>query len=143
MQGCSHVQGFIYEQPLSASAAADRLKTGLAAVARGPRSARSPRQTMLRKVVLDHNGQRYNGTIRNISSTGALIEGLWNVPVGTVFRISLSQTHAITGATRWCEDDRLGIEFETPLQRDSSGRIIAVNETGPDPIRRPILRKAG
>jgi len=143
MQGCSHVQGFIYEQPLSASAAAERLKTGLAAVARGPRSARSPRQTMLRKVVLDHNGQLYNGTIRNISTTGALIEGLWNVPVGTIFRVNVSQTHVITATTRWCEDDRIGVEFAAPLQRDSSGRIAAINDAGPDPVRKPILRKAG
>jgi hypothetical protein len=35
---------------------------------------------MLRRVVLDHAGQRYNGTVRNMSLTGALIEGLWNVP---------------------------------------------------------------
>ena len=142
MQGCSHVQGFIYEQPLSASAAMDRLKTGLAAVARGPRSARSPRQTMLRKVVLDHNGQLYNGTIRNISSTGALVEGLWNVPNGTIFNINLSQTHTITATTRWCDDDRMGVEFATPLQRDSSGRITAINDASPDPIRKAILRKA-
>ena len=143
MQGCSHVQGFIYEQPLSASAATERLKTGLAAVARGPRSARSPRQTMLRKVVLDNNGQLYNGTIRNVSTTGALIEGLWNVPAGTIFRISLSQAHVITATSRWCEEDRMGVEFAAPLLRDSSGRIAAINDAAPDPVRKPILRKAG
>ena len=36
MHGCSHVQGFIYERPLDAAAATERLKTGLAAVAKGP-----------------------------------------------------------------------------------------------------------
>src|SRR5690606_8345191 len=69
MHGCSHVQGFIYERPLNAEAALERLETGLVAVARGPRASRAPRQTMLRKVVLDHHGQLYNGTIRNVSST--------------------------------------------------------------------------
>ncbi|WP_336977711.1 EAL domain-containing protein [Altererythrobacter fulvus] len=142
LQGCSHVQGFIYEQPLSASAAADRLRTGLAAVARGPRSARAPRQTMLRKVVLDHAGQLYNGTIRNISITGALIEGLWNVPDGTVFRIRLSASHAITATARWCEEDRIGVEFATPLQRDASGRIAIMSEAGPDLERHIAVRKS-
>ena len=47
---------------------------------------------MLRKVVLDHNGQLYNGTIRNVSATGALVEGLWNVPVGTIFKIQILPT---------------------------------------------------
>jgi EAL domain-containing protein (putative c-di-GMP-specific phosphodiesterase class I) len=34
--GCSHVQGYIYERPLSALDAAARLSTGLIAVAHGP-----------------------------------------------------------------------------------------------------------
>src|SRR5690606_10328068 len=101
LHGCSHVQGFIYERPLDASAAAERLKTGLAAVAKGPRSSRAPRQTMLRKVVLDHQGQFYNGTIRNISATGALVEGVWNVPVGTIFRVQLSERQAVAATVRW------------------------------------------
>ena len=31
-------------------------------------------------------------TIRNISATGALVEGLWNVPVGTIFKIHVSDS---------------------------------------------------
>ncbi|MCB2087272.1 MAG: EAL domain-containing protein, partial [Sphingomonadaceae bacterium] len=126
MHGCSHVQGYIYEKPLSAADATKRLETGLTAVARGPRSARASRQTMLRKVVLEHGGQYYNGTIRNISVTGALVEGLWNVPVGTIFTIALSDSHIVTATSRWCQDDRMGVEFAKPLERDASGTIIAV-----------------
>jgi diguanylate cyclase (GGDEF)-like protein/PAS domain S-box-containing protein len=143
MHGCSHIQGYIYERPLTAEAATERLRTGLAAIARGPRSARAPRQTMLRKVVLDHGDQLYNGTIRNISTTGALVEGLWNVPTGTIFRITLSETHIVTATTRWCEQDRMGVEFATPLKRDASGRIAAIADAGPEPVRNMGLRKAG
>ena len=143
MHGCSHVQGYIYEMPLSADAAANRLKTGLIAVARGPRSSRAPRQSMLRKVVLDHNGQLYTGTIRNVSTTGALIEGLWNVPTGTIFRITIAEGQIVTGTARWCEQGRIGVEFATPLQRDSSGRVAALVEQAPDHARRAMLRKAG
>ena len=52
MHGCSHVQGYIYERPLNAEAAMERLKSGLAAVAQGPRSSRTARKTMLRKASL-------------------------------------------------------------------------------------------
>jgi diguanylate cyclase (GGDEF)-like protein/PAS domain S-box-containing protein len=142
MHGCSHVQGFIYERPLDAAAATDRLRTGLVAVAQGPRSSRAPRQTMLRKVMLDHHGQFYNGTIRNISTSGALVEGLWNVPVGTIFKIQLSDTHTVTATSRWCAEDRMGLEFAVPLTRDASGRIEAVQETAVQ-ARRPLVRKAG
>jgi diguanylate cyclase (GGDEF)-like protein/PAS domain S-box-containing protein len=126
MHGCSHVQGFIYEKALSAQAATERLATGLGAVAKGPRSSRAARHTMLRKVILEHSGQHYQGTVRNISATGALIEGLWNVPAGTIFRISLSDSRSVTGTARWCEEDRMGIEFAHPLERDESGTIVAM-----------------
>ncbi len=126
MLGCSHVQGYIYEKPLSVAVATQRLMTGLTAIAHGPRAARAARQTMLRKVVLDHGGQQYHGTIRNISTTGALVEGLWNVPPGTIFRILLSESHIVTATARWCQEDRMGVEFSVPLALDDSGRIAAL-----------------
>ena len=98
---------------------------------------------MLRKVVLDHNGQLYTGTIRNVSTTGALIEGLWNVPAGTIFRITIAEGQIVTGTARWCEQGRIGVEFATPLQRDSSGCVAALVEQAPDHTRRAMLRKAG
>ena len=140
LHGCSHVQGFIYERPLDAAAAAERLETGLAAAAMGPRSSRASRQTMLRKVVLECDGQVYSGTIRNISTTGAMIEGLWNVPEGTTFKIRLSEHHDVTATTRWCAEDRVGLEFAVPLTRDASGRIEAVHGIAAS-ARRPIMQK--
>jgi len=124
--GVSHIQGYIYERPLSASMAATRLASGLAAIAQGPRSSRAQRQSMLRKVEMEHGGHRYHGTIRNISRTGALIEGLWNVPAGTIFRVQLSEGHVVTATARWSSDDRMGVEFSMPLRLDEDGRIVAV-----------------
>jgi EAL domain-containing protein (putative c-di-GMP-specific phosphodiesterase class I) len=143
MHGCSHIQGYIYERPLDAEAATERLKTGLSAIARGHRVSRSPRQTMLRKVVLDHHGNLYNGTIRNISATGAMVEGLWNVPLGTLFNIQISTLHRVTATTRWCEEDRMGVEFSVPLERDGSGRIVALQVQAPEPTFSTILKEAG
>ena len=77
--GCSHVQGYIYDAPLNFDAATERLQAGTKVEAQGPRSAREPRQKVLRRITLNHNGEHYNGMIRNISETGALIEGLWTV----------------------------------------------------------------
>ncbi|TIX50273.1 EAL domain-containing protein [Alteraurantiacibacter aquimixticola] len=138
LHGCSHVQGYIYERALDADAAITRLQSGLVAVARGPKASRAPRQTMLRKVVLDHGGNLYDGTVRNISTTGAMVEGLWNVPVGTIFRIQLSQDYLVTCTTRWSTEDRMGVEFADPLQRDNSGSILAVQGAPPIPVRAKI-----
>jgi diguanylate cyclase (GGDEF)-like protein/PAS domain S-box-containing protein len=143
MLGCSHVQGYIYEKPLSAQNASIKLGEGLTAMAKGPRSARASRQTMLRKVVIDHGGERYQATIRNISATGALVEGLWNVPKGTIFQIYLAESCIVTATSRWSQEDRMGVEFSAALAMDDSGRITVLN---PNSGRRPgdsILRKSG
>ena len=111
-----------------------RLAEGLIAVARGPRSSRAPRQTMLRKVVLDHGGNLYDGTIRKISSTGALIEGLWNVPVGTIFKLQISRQFTVSCTARWSNEDRMGVEFANPLQRNEEGHFLAVQGHPPVPV---------
>ncbi len=141
MLGCSHVQGYIYEKPLSLEQASMRLAVGMSAIAKGPRAARATRQTMLRKVVLDHGGQHYQGTIRNISATGAMVEGLWNVPPGTIFRIVLAEGHVVTATARWCQEDRMGVEFSTALALDDAGRIAIINPGGGGKQRPSILRQ--
>ncbi len=144
MLGCSHVQGYIYERPLDREAATLRLQTGLTAIARGPRAARAIRHTMLRKVVLENGSQHYHGTIRNISATGAMIEGLWNVPPGTIFSIILSEGQVITATARWCQQDRMGVEFASPLEIDDAGRISLLTGGNQAADRaRPIIRRAG
>jgi hypothetical protein len=66
---------------------------------------------MLRTIGVHHDGHVYTGRVRNISATGALIEGLWNVPLGTLFAIELGEGHFINATARWSKDDRMGVEF--------------------------------
>jgi len=144
MLGCSHVQGYIYERPLSSANALTRLASGLLAIAEGPRAARATRQSMLRKIVIEHDGYFYNATVRNISSSGALIEGLWNVPRETVFRIQLAQDQVCDACVRWARDDRMGVEFAQPLSFEEDGQIVpvAVCESG-GAARGALHRRAG
>jgi len=136
--GCSHVQGFIYDMPLSFDQATTRLATGLNAIAKGPRSARAARHTMLRKVIMEHGGNQYKATVRNVSHTGALVEGLWNVPPGTVFRLHWAEGVAVMVTSRWSKNERMGVEFEQPgAVRNLPG--VAPPETGP--IAAPRLRR--
>ena len=68
--GYSHVQGYIYERPLTKASAAARLQQGIHAIAIGPQSARALRQSMLRKVHVEHGEHFYVATIRNIREPG-------------------------------------------------------------------------
>ena len=143
VHGCSHIQGFIYEAALDAKAATERLQTGLKAVPCGPRRARQQRLKLLRKVELDHQGQIYTGTIRNISATGALVQGLWNVPAGTAFNVTLSDSVVAVATCRWCEDDLIGLEFLAPLERDHAGNLAVMAENGPGADGSVSLRMTG
>jgi hypothetical protein len=144
MLGCSHIQGYIYDKPLSRSSATARLQSGLIAIAQGPRAARSHRHMMLRKVVLETGGEYYHGTIRNISASGAMVEGLWSVPAGTTFNVQMGEGHVIVATARWSQDDRMGVEFAVKLQLDDNGRTMLAPQRA---VRKPgeaiLLKKAG
>ncbi|MDI1294970.1 MAG: EAL domain-containing protein, partial [bacterium] len=110
--GCSHIQGYIYGRPMPvADVLAAQKKNGTAASADGFQSSRPERKTMLRTISVHHDGHVYTGRVRNISATGALIEGLWNVPPGTLFAIELAENQFVNATVRWSKEDRMGVEF--------------------------------
>lgn len=119
--GCSHVQGYIYFKPMSAAEAALLVEGDLVAEADGPQSVRAQRQNLLRRVVVVHNGNRLNATVRNVSESGAMVEGLWNVPAGSVLRIEFGSDTAVSAQVRWSRENRVGIEFHQPLRRRADG----------------------
>lgn len=114
--GCSHIQGYIYGRPMIAADVLERQRSaGVMARADGFKSSRPERKTMLRSIAVLHDGHVYNGKVRNISATGALIEGLWNVPVDTMFSIELADGLTVNARARWARDDRMGVEFISPI----------------------------
>ena len=124
--GCSHIQGFIYFRPMNASDATALVSGDLVAEADGPQSARAPRQNLLRRVVVVHNGNRLNATLRNISESGAMIEGLWNMPAGSAVRIGFSTDKTVTAQVRWSRENRVGVEFHAPLRRRADGSFAVL-----------------
>jgi len=117
--GCSHIQGFVYGRPMSMGATQQLLAENDGhAVAQGHKSSREPRMTMLRTVTLVHGENSYTGRVRNVSPSGALIEGLRDVPEGTAFRIEFGGRYSVKGHCRWSKEDRMGIEFDAPVSID-------------------------
>ncbi|MEL7189669.1 MAG: PilZ domain-containing protein, partial [Pseudomonadota bacterium] len=119
--GCSHVQGYIYHKPVSAEDASRLIKGSRVAAAEGPKASRSKRQVLLRRVFISHNGNRMPATLRNISSGGAMVDGLWNLPEGATVQIEFSDEMSARGNVRWSVEDRAGVEFTLPLSRRQDG----------------------
>ncbi len=110
--GCSHVQGYIYSKPLLPDEAMAMLaKEDRALVPKGFKSSRPPRRKMLRMVRVIHENHTYEAQIRNISARGALVIGLWNVPPDTEFIVEFSPRYRCKARSRWCQDDRMGLQF--------------------------------
>ena len=53
------------------------------------RNRRARRRTVFRKIQVIHDDYAYEVTLRNLSKTGALIEGLADVPKGAQFVVDL------------------------------------------------------
>ena len=117
--GCSHVQGYVYGRPLEAEHTLALLdaQNGYAE-ARGPKASREPRMAMLRSVMLRHGGNDYPARIRNISRMGAMVDGVSDVPVGTVFEVELARDYVMRGTCRWSQGDRMGLEFAQAIEVD-------------------------
>ena len=114
--GCSQIQGFIYGAGERAENVNARFAEGESrAQAVGFQVSRPKRLSMLRSVTLVHQDHNYIARVRNISGGGAMIEGLWNVPVGTVFRLELAMGVRVEATVRWSVDDRMGIQFDQPV----------------------------
>jgi diguanylate cyclase (GGDEF)-like protein/PAS domain S-box-containing protein len=110
--GCSHIQGYIYGKPMEESAALALIQSGGGkAVARGFKSARENRRRIFRTVAVESGGFRYEAIVRNVSSRGAMLEGLWNVPAGTPFRVEFGPGMILDTVARWSQDNRMGLEF--------------------------------
>ena len=125
--GCSHVQGYIFLKPLDTEQATKLGQGSLAAAAEGPRAARTPRQVLLRRVAVVHQDNRLTANIRNISEGGALLEGLWNVPAGRKIRIEFEADQHVMAHVRWSRENRVGVEFQAPLQRRSDGSFAVLS----------------
>lgn len=132
--GCSHIQGYVYGRPQRNEAVLERFARGEShGRAEGFRSSREPRRAMLRSVKLHHGHNQYEARIRNISSGGAMIEGLAGVPVGTRFDIAVGGGRILAAECRWSHEDRMGVEFAERVDVPSLAPANAV--TPPSPAR--------
>jgi diguanylate cyclase (GGDEF)-like protein/PAS domain S-box-containing protein len=111
--GCSHVQGYIYGKPMELADAITLVQANDGKVeARGFKSARDNRRRIFRTVAVESGGYRYEAIVRNVSARGAMLEGLWNVPPSTAFKVEFSPTMVIDTTARWSQENRMGVEFD-------------------------------
>ena len=114
--GCSHIQGYVYGRPMPADAAAALAANGKASPT-GMRVSRAPRLRTLRWARLLVGGQSGEVRIRNVSTSGAMIDGI-EFPsdmVGSNVQLELIEGDLITAELRWAQGEQAGLRFDRPF----------------------------
>jgi diguanylate cyclase (GGDEF)-like protein len=132
--GCSHIQGYVYGKPARAEEVAKQLvANGGLATASGYRVSRAPRTTMLRSARIAAGGAEGEVRIRNMSSTGALIDGIEiDGDVGDIdVMIELLEDQMFPAKLRWAADGKAGVEFAETFNMERLNTVPA-----PAPLRK-------
>ncbi|WP_235302937.1 EAL domain-containing protein [Sphingopyxis sp. MWB1] len=128
----SHVQGYVYSKPVPNANLLEQTETGAWTIKpSGPARQRNDRFHMYRKVGAIHGNHRYEVVIRNLSATGALIEGLLDVPLGTQFVIDFGEGQLATATVRRSVKHQQGVEFEQSLVSDGNGGLCTRHRVSP------------
>lgn len=122
--GVSHVQGWVYSKALTSDELMARLEDGKWAIEpNGPAMQRSNRQSMFRKAGVIHGNLYRSGTIRNLSSTGALIDGIDEVPAKSLIIVDLGEGQLSFATVVRAQSGHIGVQFDQPLVDDGAGTL--------------------
>jgi hypothetical protein len=76
---------------------------------------RAARHPLIWSGVLHHDFQSSNARVRNISSTGAMIETSVPMRVGTDAMLELGEDAHVSATVSWAVGDQAGLRFHTPF----------------------------
>ncbi len=131
-KGAKYIQGWIYSKALPASVIAERMQSGEMRIEpSGPEKHRPERRSVFRRVGIIHDDHRYEAVMRDLSKTGAAVEGLLGVPVGTGLVLDLGEGQLAVGTVTRSHDAMIAIEFETPLVSDGAGGLCTRHRVSP------------
>ena len=131
-QGATYVQGWVYSKALPQDLVMEKLSNGnFVFDPGGPSKHRAERQTVYRSVGVIHDDQRYGAVMRNLSKSGAMIEGLLHIPVGTQLVIDLGGGQLAVSTVKRSEDSLQGLAFEEHLISDGADGWVTRHRVSP------------
>ena len=130
--GVGQIQGFIYAVPVAPEDVCEAMTSGEWVIEpEGPSKYRPERRTVLRKVGLIHEDHRYEATMRNLSRSGCMVEGLLDVPLGTMFVVDFGEGQLAVAQVRRSAGSMQGLEFEQQLVDDGAGGLCTRHRVSP------------
>jgi diguanylate cyclase (GGDEF)-like protein len=131
-KGARYIQGWIYSKALRNEVVLEGLASGEFKIEpEGPDKYRSDRRTVFRRIGVIHEDHRYNAVMRDLSRTGALVEGLLGVPEGTNMVLDLGAGQLAVCVVTRSREAQIAVEFENPLVNDGSGGLCTRHRVSP------------
>jgi diguanylate cyclase (GGDEF)-like protein len=128
----SHAQGWVYSKSLSSNELLARLETGnLVIEPAGPARQRSDRQSMYRKVGIIHGARYDNAIVRNLSETGALVEGSVALSAEALVVVDFGDGELAFARVIRSDGRQHGLAFEQQLVDDGSGGLCTSHRVSP------------
>lgn len=119
-----HVQGYIFSKPVRVEELFKDMPADDWVIApEGPAKQRHNRRAMFRTIGMIHEDHYYPVTLRNLSVSGALIEGLLDVPLGTSFMVDFGEGQFELAKVVRSRDSSQGINFARDLVSDGNGGL--------------------
>ncbi len=126
------VQGFIFSRAVPQADVLEKLGTGeMRYEPVGPARHRADRRTLFRRVSVIHENHHYTVMLRDLSRSGARIEGLVDVPVGTQLVLDLGEGQLVVCTVVRSQDATQGLSFEEPLVSDGAGGLCTRHRVSP------------
>jgi EAL domain-containing protein (putative c-di-GMP-specific phosphodiesterase class I) len=131
-KGAQLIQGWIYSKALRAEVINERIASGEFRIEPdGPERFRAERRTVFKRIGVIHEDHRYEAVMRDLSKTGARIEGLLGVPLGAGLVLDLGGGQLVVCTVARSQDAMIGVEFENPLVSDGAGGLCTRHRVSP------------
>ncbi|TWH84134.1 diguanylate cyclase/phosphodiesterase [Novosphingobium taihuense] len=134
-RGAKLVQGHLFARAMPLAEVEAKLVSGdLKLEPSGPKRHRPERRSVFRRVIVIHEDHRYEAVMRDLSRTGARIDGLLGVPVGTSLVVDLGGGQIVVSMVVRSEEAVIGVEFEQSLTSDGAGGLCTRHRVPPSTL---------
>ena len=142
--GAKFIQGWIYSKALRQHEIDERMASGAFKIEPdGPNRHRAERRSVFRRIGIIHEDHRYEAVMRELSKTGARVEGLLGVPEGAELVLDLGGGQLVICTVRRAKEAIIGVEFDRPLVSDGAGGLCTRHRVSPYDMAKAGMPNSG
>lgn len=131
-KGAQLIQGWLYARAMPQERILEMITSGTFVIEpEGPDTHRRERRSVFRRIGVIHDDHHYRAVMRDLSTTGARIEGLVGVPIGTPLVLDLGAGQLVVCEVIRSKEAMIAVEFETPLVSDGAGGLVTRHRVSP------------